>query len=93
MSASTSVLEKHLQVALRGAAKSLRNSSSKESKAGKVKKSAKRNGKNYLDAARADLHASNEKVQSVIKTIGEKANKKKFSKRKLKSIIRIQKKR
>lgn len=54
---------------------------------------SKRNkeGRNYLDEARKELHGEKKNVQSILELLGKKDSAtKKFSKRRLKSIIKVQ---
>ena len=45
--------------------------------------------RNYLDDARKSMHNNRQRVDNIIKVLGEKLSKK-FSKRRLKSLIKIQ---
>lgn len=100
---SKSALDLHLRSAIaiqKGSSLSLHGSTKAESKAkkgGKVKevkvvKSSKSNGKdrNFLEDARKDMKGKKLQVDSIVKTLGENASSKKFSKRRLKSLIKVQ---
>lgn len=100
---SKSALDLHLRSAIaiqKGSSLSLVKSSSKDTKSKgrtsakevKVVKSSKSNGKerNFLDDARKDMQGKKTTVDSIVKSLGENGSSKKFSKRRLKSLIKLQ---
>ena len=100
---SKSALDLHLRSAIaiqKGSSLSLVPSSSKDTKSKgrtsakevKVVKSSKSIGKerNFLDDARRDIQGKKTTVDSIVKSLGENGSSKKFSKRRLKSLIKLQ---
>ena len=103
---SKSALDLHLRSAIaiqKGSSVSLVGSSSKDAKSKrrnsakevKVVKSTKGNGKdrNFLDDARKEMQGKKSTVDSIVKSLGENGSSKKFSKRRLKSLIKVQRQR
>lgn len=101
---SKSALDLHLRSAIaiqKGSSVSLVGSSSKDAKskrrtsAKEVVKSTKSNGKdrNFLDDARKEMQGKKSTVDSIVKSLGENGSSKKFSKRRLKSLIKVQRQR
>jgi hypothetical protein len=89
---SQSLLERHLRSTI-----VVQNVGDKKVASAKEKKVAKkeaikaqRQPKNYLDNARKSLSSKKKFVDNVIKVLGEKSNPKKFSKSRLRSLIKIQ---
>jgi len=100
---SKSALDLHLRSAIaiqKGSSLSLVGYSSKDTqskrrtstKEVKVVKSTKSNGKerNFLDDARKDMQGKKTTVDTIVKSLGENGSSKKFSKRRLKSLIKLQ---
>lgn len=103
---SQSLLDRHLRSAIaiqqgKGApvsAASERNASKKRKVSATLEaasSTSKRNreGRNYLDEARKEMQGKKKNVQSILQVLGKKDSAaKKFSKRRLKSIIKVQRK-
>jgi len=100
---SKSALDLHLKSAIaiqKGSSLSLHGATNSEvkprrksgTKEVKVVKSAKNGGKerNLLDEARKVMQGKKTQVDSIVKSLGENGSSKKFSKRRLKSLIKVQ---
>jgi hypothetical protein len=89
---SQSLLDSHLRSAI-SIQKELTKSKSNASKGAETKQPAKPKNnkeKNFLDEARVTLQTKRHKVTNILKTLGESGEAKKFSKRRLDSIIKVQ---
>jgi len=100
---SKSALDLHLKSAIaiqKGSSLSLHGATNSEvkprrksgTKEVKVVKSSKNGGKerNLLDEARKVMQGKKTQVDSIVKSLGENGSSKKFSKRRLKSLIKVQ---
>jgi ElaB/YqjD/DUF883 family membrane-anchored ribosome-binding protein len=84
---SQSLLDSHLRSAI-SIQKEL--TKSKSTAANQPVKSKKNKEKNFLDEARVTLQTKRHKVTNILKTLADGGEVKKFSKRRLNSIIKVQ---
>jgi hypothetical protein len=54
--------------------------------------SKKRKERNYLDEAKAEMQSKKRRVDDIIEKLGKRGSEKKFSNRRLKSLVKIQRK-
>jgi hypothetical protein len=54
--------------------------------------STKRKERNYLDEAKAEMQSKKRRVDDIIEKLGKRGSEKKFSNRRLKTLIKIQRK-
>lgn len=87
---SQSLLEAHLNSVL--SVQSASKAGQKKNKQSNVTETSRKTtnkGKNYLEEARKEMSSKKRKVETIIKNIGEAGNTRRFSKRKLKSILKV----
>ena len=85
---SQSLLDMHLRSAIATHKNIVSTSEGKKGKSG-VQPTKKNKEKNFLDEARKQIQGKKQRVNTILKTLGEEGNTKKFSKRRLKSIIKV----
>ena len=85
---SQSLLDAHLRSAI-SIHKNSMGSTKKGNASGVEKKVQKGKEKNFLDEARKEISSKKQRVDTILKTLGENGHTKKFSKRRLKSIIKV----
>ena len=85
---SQSLLDMHLRSAIATHKNIVSTSEGKKGKSG-VQSTKKNKEKNFLDEARKQIQGKKQRVNTILKTLGEEGNTKKFSKRRLKSIIKV----
>jgi hypothetical protein len=88
---SQSLLEAHLNSALSNSAPSkIRKAEPNLQRSTRqAPRKVSSGGKNYLDEARREIQSKKHRVDTILKSIGEAGVTKRFSKRKLRSLIKV----
>jgi hypothetical protein len=89
---SQSLLDSHLRsaISIQKELTKSKNTAAKGSATNQPVKSKKNKEKNFLDEARVTLQTKRHKVTNILKTLADGVEVKKFSKRRLNSIIKVQ---